>query len=245
MSFALLACAQSGGRSGPSTDAGKREAAVTQVQLGVGYLEKNRLEDALMRFNRALEFDPRSADAYTGLGVLHEKIDRPDLAEQHYRKAAELAPKRGAVRNNLGQFLCRHGKFEESSGEFTAALDDPFYSTPEVAAVNAGKCAKLAGQTDRAERFLRLALERKPQLQEALLPLAEIAFERGEFLRARAFIQRHEAAQLPETAEFLALAIAVEQKLGDQRSIESYQQRLIERFPKSEQAQELLKRTTN
>lgn len=222
--------------SRPESNAGRKAAAETQVTLGVGYMQKGRMELALERFERALKFDPQSALAHTSIGVLYEQIGNAELAEKSYRRAAALTPKKGGVRNNLGQFLCRSGEFEEADKEFQLALADPFYSTPEAAAANAGKCARAAGNLPGAERYLREALRRKPNFIEAFLPMAELLAARGEHLNARAYIQRYESAQLPQTAEFLGLAVQVEEKLGDRMNAQSYRERLLTTYPDSAQA---------
>jgi type IV pilus assembly protein PilF len=238
--FAALSGCASGDRESDSTPRGTKElmeAAETQVTLGVDYLQKGRTELAMERFQRALKFNPRSANAHTSLGVLYEQISRPDLAEKSYARAAQLEPKKGAPRNNYGQFLCRVGRYDEANREFTAALDDPFYATPVTAAINAGKCAKLSGKPTDAERYLRIALERRPDAKEVFLPLAGVLAERGENMKARAFLQRHESSGLPMDADFLKLGIKVETKLGDLKAAQAYRERLENDYPNGQSAE--------
>jgi type IV pilus assembly protein PilF len=232
----LSACATDGDDVTPRSEAERARAAETQVSLGVGYLEKGRNELALERFQKALEFNPKAASAHTSMGVLYEGIQRNDLAEKSYKRAAELEPKKGGVHNNYGQFLCRIGRFDEADKEFIQALDDPFYATPAVAATNAGKCARAAGKVEAAERYLRMALQRDPNAVEVYLPLAGLLQARGQSMNARAFLQRHEASGLPQNAEYLKLAVAVETKLGDVKAAAAFRDRLENEFPNAEQA---------
>ena len=220
----------------PQSASERNSAAETQVNLGVGYLQRGNTELALERFEKALKFNPRSAVAYSSMGVLFEQIGRRDLAEKNYRRAAALEPKKGNVRNNFGQFLCRIGRYDESDIEFKAALDDPFYQTPAVAAANAGKCSRAAGHMEAAEKYLRLALEHDAETTEAYLPLASLLFARGQSMNARAFLQRHEASGLEQSADFLKLAAEVEEKLGDARAAAAYRERLSNEFPGPENA---------
>jgi type IV pilus assembly protein PilF len=230
-------CATDDNDSAPRGQKALMEAAETQVTLGVGYLQKGRTELAMERFQRALKFNPRSSNAHTSMGVLYEQISRADLAEKSYARAAQLDPSKGALRNNFGQFLCRTGRYAEADREFIAALDDPFYATPVTAAINAGKCAKLSGKPADAERYLRVALERSPDAKEVFLPLAGILAERGESMKARAFLQRHEAAGLPIDADFLKLGIKVETKLGDLKAAQAYRERFQNDFPDGQSAE--------
>jgi len=234
----IVGCGSTGGSQNPAlkTERARADAAKTQVALGFGYLDRGDNEEALLRFERALSFDSNSYDAQTGLGVLFERIGRDDQAENAYRRAVKLAPTRGALRNNLGQFLCRHERYPDASREFALALEDPFYQTPAVAAKNAGSCARLSGDFAESERFLRIAIERDSNFKEVFMPMAAVLLERNQALKARAYIQRYEDSGLPESEEFLVLAIRIEEELNDLKSAKAYKQKLIQQFPKSEAA---------
>lgn len=234
----LAGCATTDGANDvtPQSASERNSAAETQVNLGVGYMQRGHTELALERFERALKFNPKSAVAYSSIGVLYEQIARPDLSEKNYRRATELEPNKGNVRNNFGQFLCRIGRYDEADTEFKAALKDPFYQTPALAASNAGKCARAAGHMEAAEKYLRLALERNPETTEAFLPLAALLFARGQSMNARAFLQRYETSGLEQNAEFLKLAAQVEEKLGDSKAAAAYRERLSNDYPNPENA---------
>ncbi|MCK7592975.1 type IV pilus biogenesis/stability protein PilW [Pseudomarimonas salicorniae] len=225
----LAGCTGSPSRlgDGPSRE---QDAAALQVKLGQEYMLKGELETAQDKLRRAIELDPNSVDANTLLGVLNERIRRPEIAERFYRRAVELKPGDGSVNNNLGVFLCAQGKYDEADTHFRAAVDDPFYRTPAAALANAGVCSRQAGQRDRAEDYLRRALELERGNLIALAELANISHSRGESLRARAFIQRYEARAEPDAA-LLLLGLKVERQLGDSKAAERYARQLRERFP--------------
>lgn len=226
----LAACSAPGPRNPASGPSRAQEAAALQVKLGQEYMLKGELETAQDKLRRALELDPDSVDANTLLGVLNERIRRPELAERFYRRALELKPEDGSVNNNLGVFLCAQGRFADAEPHFRAAIDDPFYRTPEAALANAGVCGRQAGNLEAAEAFLRRALELDPRNLVALAELATLAHGRGEDMRARAFIQRYEARAEPD-ASMLLLAIEVERRLGDSAAAARYEQSLRKRYP--------------
>ena len=85
---------------------------------------------------------------------------------------------------------------------------------------------------------MREALQRKPGYGDALLPMANVLFARGDFLNARAFMQRYEAAN-PNNPEALLLGMQIELALGNKRGAEDYQRRLTSGFPRSREAQSL------
>lgn len=234
---ALLAgCAggMDGGFMGQSSEKARRGAEL-QVQLAQEYLKRGQLEVARDKLKRALELDPYSAQAHTVSGFLGETIGDYLQAELHYRRATELKPKDGDMSNNFASFLCRRGRFDESDALFQRALADPYYKTPEVALTNAGMCARDGGHLEQAENYLREALARKPDYAAALVPMASVLQARGDHLRARAFLQRYEAAHTPGP-EVLHLGMQIEQALGDRRSAEDYRRRLLSGYPRSREA---------
>jgi type IV pilus assembly protein PilF len=232
-SLALLACASQESKESQKDNA--RKAAETNTALGRQYLERGQYEIALEKLKRAVNFDDSYAPAYTMLGVLYETIGEMDQAGVEYRHAVEADPSGGDVNNNYGVYLCGTGKSAEAVRYFTAAVKDPFYQTPEVAYANAGTCALRGNDLDKAETYLRQSLEYDADLGAALLPMADLSYRKGSFLRARAFLQRYEAVGTLDE-ESLLLGYLIETKLGDDVSARRYRLELIERYPASEQA---------
>ena len=218
----------------------KEDAARVRVQLGQQYMQQGKLEYAMENLQKALEYDPNYVDAHTVIAVLYERIGNPKAAEEHYARAAQLAPKSGDANNNYGQFLCAAGKFVQAQQYFTAAMADPFYKTPDVLYTNAGSCLMKEGNThlDEAAADFRKALESNPKNGVALFEMANVLYQKSDFFRARAFVQRFEALGAPDPAALL-LARNIEIKLGHADSARDYAQRLRESFPDSDQVHAL------
>jgi len=231
----LAACATDDGLNRP-TD--RNKAAAIQAELASRYLQVGRLDLARDRINQALALGPRLPSTHTVAAVLQEKIGNKEGAETHYAKAVKLPGSGGAERNNYGQFLCSSERFEEAEEQFDAAIKDAFYANVETAALNAGICASRAGHLDRAERFLRSALERRPNMAEGLLSMASVQQALGNHMGARAFLQRFDATG-QQSSESLALGYRIETALRDPKAAALYRQRLLDEFPNSEQAKVL------
>lgn len=227
----LAACASAPERD--DTDA--RKAAETNTALGRQYMERGQYEISLEKLKRAVAFDETYAPAHTMLGVLYETIGEREMAEAEYRKAVRYDPEDGSVNNNLGAFLCGVGKREEADRFFRTAIEDPFYQTPQVAMSNAGSCALERGDLDTAESYLRQSLQRDPKMGAALLPMAEVSYRQGNYLKARAFLQRYEAVAA-RTRESLVLGVRVETALGDEASAEQYRKALRDQYPGAPEA---------
>jgi len=93
---------------------------------------------------------------------------------------------------------------------------------------------------DKAERFLRQSLEYDENLAASLLALSRIQYKNGEYLSARAFLQRYEVTA-DHTEESLLAAFQIERELGDEQAATEYRRQLIQQFPHSEAAQSLLR----
>jgi type IV pilus assembly protein PilF len=127
--------------------------------------------------------------------------------------------------NNYGSWLCANGHAAESLAWFDRALADPAYLTPLAALANAGHCADMAGQPDRAEVYWRRMLTLEPQNVLALAGMTSLEMARGNLLEARAFAERW-LAVAPGDAAALRLAAEIEQKLGDNVAASRYLSRL-------------------
>lgn len=216
----------------------REDAASIHTDLAQHYLAEGNLEGALDKLKLALQFDPNYIPAHTVIAYVYERINELPEAEANYREALALAPDKGALNNNLGQFLCRTGKVQESIGYFRKAVADPFYATPSVALTNEGICQMKLGDQAGAEASFRDAVARDPNNGDALFHLAEVLYKQGDAFRAAAFIQRLDALGKP-TAASLRLGYDIESHLGHTDAAQSYLERLQSRFPDSEQAQAL------
>lgn len=239
--MAALAACTNGGNGNvkqESKEAEKNEAARINTELGQKYMQQGNLKVALEDLNKALSYDPDYVDAHTVLGLLYERIGDAKQAEDHYRRASQLRPKGGNELNNYGTFLCKVGRYDEANGYFERAIADPFYNTPEVALINEGTCLLKSGKAEAAEPVLRKALERAPNSAEALFQLASTLYEKGEYFKARAFMQRFESVGQPRP-ESLMLGRNIELRLGNGSAASEYTRRLLQSFPESQQARAL------
>jgi len=248
LSLALAGCVTVGDNNGhsqsdspiPKTSKAdqRKDAARIHTELAQHYLAQGDLEDALAKLKLALQFDPDYAPARTVIAYVYERINQLPEAEVNYRKAVELEPDKGGPNNNLGQFLCRTGKWQESIGYFRKAVADPFYATPDVALTNEGICQLQMGDQAAAEASFRDAIARNPSNGDALLHLAEVLYRQGDAFRARAFIQRFDALGSSNAAA-LKLGYDIESRLGNMDGARTYLRRLQSQFPDSEQARAL------
>lgn len=216
----------------------KRDAAQIHTQLGAQLMERGELKEADQKLKMAIQFDDNYEPAHTMLAILDERIKQPQLAEQEYRRALAIDPKNGDTNNNLGYFLCHHGRGNEGLQYLQRALADPFYKTPATANSNAGACLMGMGNYASAEPYLRKALQADPNYSDALYQMAQLLYAKNDAFRARGFLQRFEAQGVARP-DALLLGYRIESRLGDADAARNYANRLRDQFPDSEQAQKL------
>ena len=124
---------------------------------------------------------------------------------------------------------------------FDRALAVPLsqtFSNKAMLNTNAGTCAK---RTDlaRAENYLRAALAEDPGYSEALLQLADVSYQRTNYLQSRAFLQRYMVHEDASPA-VLWLGMQVETAMGNVQAADEFGTRLQEDFPESVETRMLL-----
>jgi type IV pilus assembly protein PilF len=214
-------------------------AADANTQMGVEFLRKGDYEQSRAKLEKALELEPDYAPAHDAIAVLYEKVGEDKLAEKHYKKSLRLNPDSSRAHNNYGQFLCFRDRYKEATRQFLEAAENPFYATPEVPLTNAGLCAARIPDIEEASEYYRLALTKNPQFATALLQMAIIRYEEGNYLGARGYLQRLEqaAAHNPQS---LWLAVRTEYALSDHDAWGKYAIILKNNYPDSDETALLL-----
>jgi len=212
-----------------------KQASALNVQLAIGYIDREQLGIAQEKLDKAIEQDPESIDAYTTMAYLKRKVNELEQAEKYYLEALDIKSTDPNIHNNYGGLLCQMGRYDDALKEIRLAYEDPFYETPYLAYANAGTCLLDKGDYKEAEKMLRKALRDQPNYAGALISMAEIGVKTEKYLMARAYIQRYHAVARP-TAESLWLQIQSEKALGAEEHYLKYARRLLKDFPDSDEA---------
>ncbi|HSN72285.1 MAG TPA: type IV pilus biogenesis/stability protein PilW [Steroidobacteraceae bacterium] len=236
----LAAIALTAGCASTGQKADPKQAAAYNTQLGIEYLRQGNLAQAKDKLDRALEQDPQSGIAHAASGLLYDRLGEPATADRHFKRAVALEPDNPDIRNNYAVFLCSHGEPERGQQYFIDAAKNRLYRTPEVALLNAGKCARDAGDLERAEEHLRSAIAVRPDFAEPLLQLADLQFVQGRLLPARGFVQRYFAAG-GSGPQSLWLGYRIEDALGNPDLAADFAARLKNEYPTSRETRELLR----
>jgi type IV pilus assembly protein PilF len=136
-----------------------RQRAMRRLSLASAYYEQNQNDVAQQEVRAALQIDPNYADAYSLLGLIHQRANAAVLAQQSFEQALQLAsqaPVRsaelGAIQHNYGWFLCEQKRFAQAQVQFAHALSQPSYASPDKTNKAIAFCKQRAAQADTPQR---------------------------------------------------------------------------------------------
>ena len=205
------------------------------LQLGVRYLNLNKLEIAKENLQHAIRLDSKNAQAFNALAFLDEKLNKIDDARTHYQTAISLIPDDLGVKNNYGRFLCEQGETEKGMALLITATTDGLNERPWLAMTNLGRCYMQLAKYQDAETYFAQALQLNNAYTPALLEMQKVNYQQGNFELAKIYLQRYNEASEP-TPESLLIASQIEGALGNVAMAKHYQILLLTKFPLSAEA---------
>lgn len=215
-----------------------RTRAKAHTDLASAYLELGNVGVALEEARIALQADPTYAPAYNALGLVNMDLKDNGAAESNFQRGLQLAPQDPDLNHNYGWFLCQTGREDQSIQWFTNALRNPLYTTPAKSWAAAGRCISKRNPAEAATYFER-ALRLDPNSLQALLPYAELLYQRGQLQEAKTLVTRFNRLVPDGTPESLWLGVRIERKLGDRLAEANLASQLRRRYAGSPQYQAL------
>jgi tetratricopeptide (TPR) repeat protein/predicted Ser/Thr protein kinase len=161
-----------------------------EVQLAIGNLNRRTgaFPAAISAFQRVLEIDPESVDAYIGLGESYDSLGRTTDAEQAFRHAIAIRPACWSCYNKLGAFLNGHSRYGEAA--------DAWRKVTELAPdnvwgyMNVGVAYFQKGQFEMAETYFRRGLQITPDDPDLYSNMGTVSFFLGHFAEDVQYTQK-------------------------------------------------------
>jgi hypothetical protein len=100
----------------------KSHQPTPHYNLGIAYMEKGRIDEAIEEYKAALRLDSHSARAHNNLGVAYYKLGRLDDAIRELETALELEPQFADAHYNLGIAFGDKGDHERAYIEIKKAM---------------------------------------------------------------------------------------------------------------------------
>lgn len=225
------------GQAGQASKPGDGRAEI-YTNLAVSYMRENRLDIALQEGKKAIAADPKNANAHNVMGLIYQRLGQNGLAENHFKRAIAIDPHNFYALNAYGSFLCQLSRFDQALVQFDNAVKNPLNRVREVALTNAGICAYSSGDKDKADVYLRDALNNNGRHAPALAQMAEVNYDRGDYQAARDYLLRFEAVagHNPKT---LWTGVRIAKRLGDRKAEKHYAEKLRKEYPDSHQVRML------
>jgi Tfp pilus assembly protein PilF len=87
-----------------------------QVEFGIKVAQNNLWNEALYRWQKAVELDPTYAAAWNNLAIAYEHEGKFEEAKKAYERALELDPKNLMIRQNYDLFKEINDRTKRRSG---------------------------------------------------------------------------------------------------------------------------------
>ncbi|MEO0367448.1 MAG: type IV pilus biogenesis/stability protein PilW [Pseudomonadota bacterium] len=217
----------------------KSDKALIHAKLARGYLQQQQYAVAKTELEKALSIDSSHSESNYVMALLLLELKQYGEAQAYFEQAVESDRSNSAAAHDYGVYLCQIGRERESINYFEIATSNPLFERAELSYMRAGECLAKTGD-QRAESYLRQALSINPQLRPALFRLARLNYDAGQFLSARAYIERYLSITKAQPASLL-LAYRIESSSGAADVAETYRKRLLENYPGSKEAAQLRK----
>lgn len=133
---------------------------LAHMNLGVCYMDENRILDAKREYEKAVAIEPRFSELHANLGNAYGDLGLWEQAAAEYRTAIALNPLIAPPYFNLGNALTHLGQREEAMAEYRRAINlDPSDARSHI---NLGIQLDYLGRLEEAESELRTAIELDP-----------------------------------------------------------------------------------
>lgn len=231
-----------------STVIDKNKLSDTYIDLAIEYQQHNAPQVALERANLAVNTKDDNPKAYMIRAMIYQQLGQYDKAEQDFKKALWLDSKYSEDNVNYAVFLCDQKRYSEALYNFSQALDNPLYYTPEIGYYSRGNCYAKQDSFESANRDYLAALNYKSPPQDTYIALSRLQFNHQNYQLANYYLNRYSSSQTPET---MWLHIQILQAMIDQgvsttkyREYNSYRktlgQLLIKNYGDTKEAQQYL-----
>jgi tetratricopeptide (TPR) repeat protein len=175
-------------------------ASITYNNLGVALFSKERFDEAMKCHKKAIQLDPKNAEAYYNLGNILLSQNNFEQAIGEYENAVRLNPQYTKAHINLGMALMEKNRFDEAIGHLQTAVS----VEPNNAMVHYNLAAVLVekGRLEDAAGEYRQALKLQPQNADAhcalgyvLVQLKRLEEAAAEYQEAIKINPQHSQAQ--------------------------------------------------
>lgn len=141
--------------------------AETLTQQGWALWQQQRFAEAVKPFEKAVELDPKNANAWNGLGWARFNSGDAEEAIEAFEKCVKLEPKNPAALNGLGQIHLMWREYDQAEKYLKKASP-----TASAAWFGLARLYLLEGKYTEAQKWIRKSLAQQPGDETLKLMLA-------------------------------------------------------------------------
>ena len=213
--------------------ASPEKALERRVQLARNYVGEGDYENAKRNLKLAYEIDPNNAEVHEAFGLVYQSTGEFELAEESFKTAIRLNKNFSRARNNYAAFLYSQERYKEAEKQLEYVASDTLYEGRPRAFVNLGLCRRQLFDSLGAEEAFKRALAMDRTNRIALLELAELRFEDGDFVNAGKYYDTYRTVARQQSARGLWLGVRLARETGDRDAEGSYALALSNMYPDS------------
>jgi type IV pilus assembly protein PilF len=220
-----------------TAEASPEDALRTRVQLARSYIGEQNWEDAKRNLSIAAELDPNSPEVHEAFALVYQSTGEYELAEESFRLALSLKSDFSRARNNFAAFLYSQARYAEAEEQLEIVIRDTLYEGRPRAFINLGLCRIQLGDREGAREALTRALTMDRTNRLALLELANIEFELGNWRAAEHYLNTYRSLVRRQSARALWLAVRLAHEINDENGQASAALALRNLYPQSAEFQ--------
>jgi type IV pilus assembly protein PilF len=213
-----------------------QSVASNRLALATLYFGKGEYQTALNDVKLAIQANPEYGAAYNLSGLIYAALGNMAQADASFQRALQINPRDGDTMQNYGWVLCENKRYNEALEMFQRALVQPNYRGAGSTLRAMGVCQLRDGRLADAEVSLMRSYQIDPSSAQSAVALAEVQYRRGEYERARFYIDRVNKSAEQSNAQTLWLGSRIEYKLGNVTLARGLGDQLRKRYPQSPEA---------
>ena len=233
MTLLLASCVTTTSTVFKETD--EKDEIDKRVEAASTYLTQGRTDQAIFHLKKALKLDDRSPAVHDALAGVFRRTGETELSEQHYLEAISYDKSYSRARNNYASLLYQLGRYDEAMSQLELVVADILYEKRSDAFISLGRCAQKLNRLDRAEEAYTRALMMDDSNDRAVLELASINYNRGDFATANRYYEEFRRRDVRQTAGSLLLGIRLARVFEDRDAEASHALALKNLYPQSQE----------
>ncbi len=173
------------------------------------YVQRGYMDEAIREYGQALKCNPdaeMSTRIFYNMGLIYQRVEKPELAIEAFKKAIQIKPKLFTPRYNLANALYEVKRFKEAAEQYEQALQiDPDYSNKMALYYRIAESYSNAGNHDKTIEWAGEIVKEKPNDAAIWQILADSYFAKKSYKEVEQCLNKLENLGYPQKDFFLKL----------------------------------------